>query len=237
MWLFTKRSEYNYIEFDYEHLTDWTIKTSDIDHTFNVFNTYVDASRDYVLEFAVLKVWSKADLRRIMNIISRHRNIKAILGIKPLNYGYPKNIQIVLKGDAGDSTRYMAHVLGGIEVKAIYENGIEHWGFIFPSKSSTSAFIDMISRNGNVNHVNVDKININDLMPAVMSKALLLLSPRELRIMRHAYRRGFFEIPRRIKLDELAKELGLSKATLDEYIRNSLNKIIRTLFNIEDNNS
>ncbi|MGC9226825.1 helix-turn-helix domain-containing protein [Caldivirga sp.] len=230
MWLFTKRSEYNYIEFDYEHLTDWTIKTSDIDHTFNVFNTYVDASRDYVLEFAVLKVWSKADLRRIMSIISRHRNIKAILGIKPLNYGYPKNIQIVLKGDAGDSTRYMAHVLGGIEVKAVYENGIEHWGFIFPNDESAKSFLTMVGKRGVIKKYRLENANMDNIMANALRNAALLLTPSEFKITKIAYSKGYFEVPRMIKLDDLAKELGLSKATVDEYIRGAVRKILEHVF-------
>ncbi len=234
MQLLIKGHEYDYVEFDYLHTTDWTINTTELRYVFTVFNTYVDTSMDYILEFAIVKVWSRADLKRLLRVISRHRNIRGVLSIRPLNDGYPKNIQVVLKGDAGDSTRYLAHILGGVEVKAVYEDGVEHWGFLFPSSEKAYSFISMVNSHGKVSHVKEGRVTIDDLIPRVMKMATLLLSPGELKAMKYAYDRGFFEVPRRIRLDGLAKELGISKATLDGYIRNAVNKIIKAMFTDED---
>jgi len=72
MQLLIKGSGYDYVEFDYLHTTDWTINTTELRYVFTVFNTYVDTSMDYILEFAIVKVWSRADLKRLLRVISRH---------------------------------------------------------------------------------------------------------------------------------------------------------------------
>ncbi|WP_291999142.1 helix-turn-helix domain-containing protein [Caldivirga sp.] len=223
-------SSFSYLSFDYVHTTDWTISTADDNFIFHVLNAYVDTSRDSILEFAVLKVWGKHDLRHILKVLSRHRNIKGIASLKPLNDGYPKQLLVTLKGDAGDSTRYMAHVLGGIEVKAIYENGIEHWGFMFPNDESAKSFLTMVGKRGVIKKYRLENANMDNIMANALRNAALLLTPSEFKITKIAYSKGYFEVPRMIKLDDLAKELGLSKATIDEYIRGAVRKILEHVF-------
>ncbi len=226
-------NNFSYLSFDYVHVTDWTMSAADDNYVFHVLNAYADASRDTILEFAILKVWGRHDLKHLLRIFSRHRNIRDIISLKPLNDGYPKIIQIVLKGDASDSTRYMAHVLGGIEVKAVYENGIEHWGFLFPNDESARSFLTMVSKRGIIRKYKIENADMSDVIANALRNAVLLLTPSEYKITKIAYSKGYFEVPRLIKLDELAKELGLSKATIDEYIRNAIRKILEHVF-VED---
>ncbi|WP_291765934.1 helix-turn-helix domain-containing protein [Caldivirga sp. UBA161] len=215
------------------HSTDWTMSTADDNYVFHVINAYVDASRDTILEFAILKVWGKRDLKHLLRVLSRHRNIRGIVSLRPLNDGYPKNVQVALKGDAADSTRYMAHVLGGIEIKAIYENGIEHWGFLFPNDESARSFLTMVGRRGIIKKYKLENADMDNVMANALRNAVLLLTPSEYKIAKIAYSKGYFEVPRLIKLDELAKELGLSKATIDEYIRSAVRKILEHIFTDE----
>ena len=219
-----------YLTFDYIHSTDWTVDTMGDEYVFNVLNAYVDVERDYVLEFAMVKVMNRDSLKHLLKVLKIHRNIKDIVSFRPVNYGYPKYILTVLRGDALDSTRYTAHALGGIEVKAIYEGGIEHWGFIFPTENSVRAFLTMVSRRGSVGKVKIKEVDLDNLLADSLKKASLILTSSEFKVLSIAYNRGFFEVPRRVKLDELARELGLSKSTVDGYIREGVRKILGFIF-------
>jgi len=61
----------------------------------------------------------------------------------------------------------------------------------------------------------------------------VLLNPGEYRILKYAFERGFFSIPKELSMDELAKELNLSKSTVDRYLRSSIYKILRVIMRSE----
>jgi len=53
---------------------------------------------------------------------------------------------------------------------------------------------------------------------------------REEEILRIALEKGFFDFPRKIRLEELAKELGMAPSTLSEIMRRGQKKILRKYF-------
>jgi len=53
-----------------------------------------------------------------------------------------------------------------------------------------------------------------------------MLTPREQEILYYAYFRGYYNQPHEISLDQLARELNLSKSALSEILRNAERKII-----------
>lgn len=55
------------------------------------------------------------------------------------------------------------------------------------------------------------------------------LTPLQQRALSEALRRGFFEWPRRISLEELSKELGISKVTLSEHLRRGERKLLESI--------
>ena len=58
-----------------------------------------------------------------------------------------------------------------------------------------------------------------------------LLTARQELIMEVAYKRGYFEKPKRIKMDELARIFNVSKSTVSEILKNGQQKIIGNYFN------
>jgi predicted DNA binding protein len=54
-----------------------------------------------------------------------------------------------------------------------------------------------------------------------------LLTPLQWKALSSALRRGFFEWPRRVSLEELSRELGVSKVTLSEHLRRGERKLLR----------
>jgi predicted DNA binding protein len=61
----------------------------------------------------------------------------------------------------------------------------------------------------------------------VVSSLEGLLTPLQWKALSSALRRGFFEWPRRVSLEELSRELGVSKVTLSEHLRRGERKLLR----------
>lgn len=55
------------------------------------------------------------------------------------------------------------------------------------------------------------------------------LTPLQRKALSEALRRGFFEWPRRVSLEELSRELGISKVTLSEHLRRGERKLLESI--------
>ena len=90
-----------------------------------------------------------------------------------------------------------------------------------------------LSRHGSI--IAVQKVTFQE---ALTETAKLLttnmmknaLTPMQRRVLLEALRRGFFEWPRRISLEELSRELGVSKVTLSEHLRRGERKLLESIF-------
>jgi DNA-binding transcriptional ArsR family regulator len=45
-----------------------------------------------------------------------------------------------------------------------------------------------------------------------------LLSPKQLKLAKFAYDKGFFDVPKRIRVSDLAEQIGLARATISEHL-------------------
>ena len=45
-----------------------------------------------------------------------------------------------------------------------------------------------------------------------------ILSPKQIKLAKFAYDRGFFDVPKRIRVSDLAEEVGLARATISEHL-------------------
>ncbi len=215
------------ILFDYFHYSDWTFRVSDLAVDYDVLGTFVDSSTPFIVEYALVKVKSKDDLRGLLKTMVNHKNVLGIDEVKPLNSTYPRLISMVVRGDYADSTRYRAHILGGFEVSYSTSGGVEHWGFLFPSDSLVETFIGIISGNGEVRNVKRMSINTEELVAGmVRNRARLLLTSEEAALLRIAHRRGLFSNPKRVTITELARELGVSESTLSRRLNRAIRKLI-----------
>jgi predicted DNA binding protein len=56
------------------------------------------------------------------------------------------------------------------------------------------------------------------------------LTDRQLEVLRTAYRRGYFERPRRVNATEIAAELGISPSTVTEHLAAAQSKLLEDIF-------
>ncbi|WP_292000121.1 helix-turn-helix domain-containing protein [Caldivirga sp.] len=217
------------VSLDYYHYSDWTVKVSELNLEYRVLNSFVDSSSPFIVEYALVKVGSRFDFKSFLKILSSHKNVLSVDYIKPINSTYPKLITMIVRGDYADSTRFRAHILGGSEIEYNTSGGVEHWVFLFPNSKAIDMFIGIISGNGEVSRVRESVVDIEDMIMAIArSKAKMLLSSDEERLLRMARDKGLFDTPRRITIRQLAKELGVNESTLSR----NLNKIIKKILNV-----
>jgi hypothetical protein len=95
-------------------------------------------------------------------------------------------------------------------------DGSIQWNVIAPNAASLRALVEKIKSLGC--SVRVKKIS-------KLTTAAELTHVQE-SVLRTAYQLGYFEIPRKINLDRLAKRLEISKATLNVILRRAQKKII-----------
>jgi predicted DNA binding protein len=219
------------VSLTYEHTGDWTSSIGDVDFNYDIKEIYIDLGNRYAIEISTLKVKDKVSMHRVINsITSGERNI---IFMYPMNPGYPKYIKLGVRFRLFDNlvTYNLSKIGGCMFINASYFDGIEKWRLLFLVKDNINLFLNVLKQYGNIKDYSMVGLNNADELSRIFSlKIDLPLTKVEKKILITALQRGYFEYPKRIDMDELAKELNLSKATIDEYIRSAIRKILSRLY-------
>ncbi len=97
----------------------------------------------------------------------------------------------------------------------IYENKMIHYKLLFSSRAA----IEKLKKNLDKENLVYRIINNNEKL----SKELTL---RQMEILLVAMHSGYFDIQRKINLDGLAQQLGITKKAVQESLKRSVNKIL-----------
>lgn len=196
------------------HHDDWTEKTENSEMKIYGINHLIDPINKYNIE--VLLFYGKNQGKFLKNI-KYHRNILDMIEYNEIK----RNIyKVVLKGNYEDSIRKSLFESKAITLSTIIEDGIEKYNLLFLSNSGMEKLRKSLEDKPNVT---VLKFKLLDL---TIMNSLQLLTPLEYEIMVRALSKGFFENPRKISLEELSEDFGISKATLNFHIRKALKKIL-----------
>jgi predicted DNA binding protein len=95
-------------------------------------------------------------------------------------------------------------------------DGLLQWNILSPNAEALRKLVDKVTRLG----CEVELKKVSRLTTASE------LTRAQERVLQIAYDQGYFEIPRKTNLDKLARQLEISKATLDVMIRRAQRKII-----------
>lgn len=119
----------------------------------------------------------------------------------------------------------------------VAQRGTETFDFLTTSMDSTERVLKAIKKNNRVEDFFYSKISDDDIMNEVAHKNsifnTLWLTDLEKRVITRAYKKGFFNWPREYRLDMMAREFNITKATLIYHLRNSERKIMKSIFGIE----
>lgn len=94
-------------------------------------------------------------------------------------------------------------------------NGYVPWAILIPSSRSLKNFINVLERK----NIKLEIISSNKMVADP-------LTTREFEILKTAYNLGYYDYPRSISFNELAKKLGIMPSTLSEELRKAEKKVI-----------
>jgi len=94
------------------------------------------------------------------------------------------------------------------------------WKIITPTEKSIVTLIDQLKKDGTEVKL-ISKVHLDPEM---------LLTARQEKIMNVAYKRGYFDYPKRINIRELARIFEVSISTMSEILRKGEKKIIGKYF-------
>ncbi|BDB99742.1 helix-turn-helix domain-containing protein [Saccharolobus caldissimus] len=213
-----------------KHDSCWTYKTTDFKVGGEVKYLFPLITKNSIFEIAEIYADDKNELVDFISTISRRYNNN----IKVVKVDKPKSSKTALvyyfKTFNNSITRIMIENDAVITNLHMY-NGIEEWVAYFfgeEEKILDNFMRDLKSTDAKVEDINFTKTKIDGMKNELV--ILNSLTPIERQILYTATKLGFFEYPKRVKLDELAKMFGVTKVTLDRHIRNGLRKILSQLF-------
>lgn len=106
--------------------------------------------------------------------------------------------------------------------KVFLQDGWEIWTIAAPKKESIKCAIEEIKALGNFELLRLKKSTFDGFN----------LSDQQEMVIKYAVQRGYYNWPRKISAQDLAKKLGLNKATLLEHLRKAEIKVMNREFGV-----
>lgn len=116
----------------------------------------------------------------------------------------------------------------------IFRNGKRHFNALV-ERNKLEIFINELQSKYGRKNVYIRKMKSVDIAKKIYSdiskleKGLRKLTEGEIKALKLALQLGYFDIPRKITLNYLGYELGLSKATVETHLRKALKKILGSI--------
>jgi predicted DNA binding protein len=206
------------------HYGDWTELTEKYQLTVN--NPYFIPLQGEGLNFEVFRINKRLDdtiKSFISDLRSRYRDVVRIISVNP-----GKNFtDIVLYADYKFSVKSV-FVDSRIFIESSkYSDGFEYFTVAIPGNRSGKVIGEVVSRLR-------EKAYVASLTYSRVGERRVRgggLTLMERVVLTKAIELGYFNYPRGVGLGELARELGLSKATVDFHLRNAVRKVMSRCFN------
>ena len=109
------------------------------------------------------------------------------------------------------------------------KDGIEIVEIAFWEKKPLQDLINQLEKDKTTTHIEILKFVSRKMEDIYVTKLLPKLPPQQRKAIQLAYQLGYYEYPRKINLDDLAKIAKISKATFRESLRRAEAKIIPQL--------
>lgn len=112
-----------------------------------------------------------------------------------------------------------------IQTKPIIQktDGTEHWEMACWDKGPLMQILERLPNEFKIKLKSIVETGIGEIfLPHIMPK----LSDKQKDVIQLAVRRGYYEFPRKVNLDDLSEELKLTKPTVQQHLRTAEKKIV-----------
>ncbi|AGE74326.1 helix-turn-helix domain-containing protein [Sulfolobus acidocaldarius] len=213
-----------------KHDACWTQETSGYDVTANVKYLFPLVAKNSVFEIVELYSNTKTQLTDFIDVLSRkYRNNIKIIRVDR-NKSSKTALLYYFKNFENSITKAMMNS-NAIVANLTVSDGIEDWQvYTFNKRDQLETQIseELKKINVEVENLDFDRVEMDEVKSEMM--ILSSLTPTERQILYTAYKMGFFDYPKKTKLEELAKMYGVTKVALDRHIRNAIRKVLMQVF-------
>ncbi len=148
-----------------------------------------------------------------------------------------KDREIIVQSVCNCENRYKVHEIlsrGGcyylLPNPIVTCEGAKHYRILAPDAEKLKKAVRNLQKIGEVRIASVHPLeHVDDSFFINVAQLKNLLSRKQLRTLRKAYVRGYFQIPKKVRIQDLAEELGLSPATVYEQLAEAENRIINSV--------
>ncbi|MHA1995994.1 MAG: helix-turn-helix domain-containing protein [Candidatus Hodarchaeales archaeon] len=102
----------------------------------------------------------------------------------------------------------------------VIEKGLQSHTVLSPSKDDLKVLLDVLKQKYSIVH-------LKQLTTTPFNVPFDLLTPKQADALKVAYSSGYYEIPRRTNVTDLASNNGVARVTFQERLRRAENRIIR----------
>lgn len=205
--------------FEISHDDCWSRLTSRFNINIRTIIAKSSKDRSYILGVDEVKAERYDDFKRFVRAFKSHNSVFEVNDIEEIDRR--RNIYVLTFRE-----RYDNMIMGIINnydifyLKDLITKGREKILLVLPSEEVYD-FKGELSSIGELHYFKEKRVSFSDIFSPEFD-----LTNQERRIILEAIRRGYYDFPRKITLSELGKAIGVSKPTLEEYIRKTERKIM-----------
>ena len=112
----------------------------------------------------------------------------------------------------------------------VIENGTQSHTVLSPSKKDLRNLLDKLKQRFSI-------VQLKELSTTPLNAPTNILSSKQTEALRNAYLSGYYEIPRRKSVTEIAIQTGIARVTFQERLRRAENRIIKKYISEAELNS
>jgi len=209
-----------------QYENDWTAELADYD-VFGEFIASTFRNNRYIGMFAI----EARDCDAVFEVIREHDSVSTLDIIE--RYQTPDGraaATVLLRGRLPEVTPLQALMYEGYLPIGPTElvNGRECFDLLLSDRSELSEAIDFLSDFGDVTVERITQDFRREVMPsrAEWQELLASIPPRQREFLNKAAELGYFEIPRKVTLEEIADEMEITKTTASNHLRKAERQIV-----------
>jgi predicted DNA binding protein len=205
-------------KFKLKHEGCWTIGLKKFKSEFLTHNT-ISLSEDFVQDITEVSLVSKKEAREIKKYFKNHKLIKKAEILQETD----TKLLIQIFTDTSKIKSIVHTILKNkcfLFNKVPLVDGYEIWTIAAPKKTAIKHALDDIEKLGDFKLLHIKKSSFDGIN----------LSNNQEKIIKLALDLGYYNWPRKISINELAKKLNLSKVTVAEHLRKAEIKIVNRDF-------
>lgn len=181
-----------------------------------------------------LSRWEGEDTKMMREALEKVRDHETLVSLDIFS---EKEGEIIVQSVCKCENRYKIHDIlsrGGcyylLPNPIVTYEGAKHYRILAPDSEKLKKVINDLQGIGEVKITSVYPLErFDDSFFINVSELKELLSEKQLRTLKKAYLRGYFQIPKKVSMKELGEELGLSQATVYEQLAEAENRIVTAI--------